>query len=417
MSWRKLGAYIQPPPPVTAVPLQLIQGKVRQNLHNKHLNCFRTIHTSTSSSIGSKTEGKDGSSYRIHDLALQLSQRPMNGNSVMKYTLYDSSGTAAPVNQLTKLEVAERYGLSTRDLRVFDLPTSGFPYILVRGSTILIHLFDLRLLVRDDQTLVFYIIENPDRQRPYEDSQTVSHVFTHNLEEKLRAGHGLGFSLKQPYELRVVETALASVTSVFEAEYLSTKHQVSNVLEMADLDALGKEENLIHTKLRMTLELTRKLSGIEKRARQVRNVVQEVLNEDEDMANMYLTDKKAGRPHEVQDHQDVEYLFEAYFKASDAIVQEAVGLIGNIRRTEETIHSTLTVRRNQIMVLEAKIEIIMLAMAGATLVAGWYGMNVINYFEESAYAFAGLLAVSLTAVALTSWYGMRKLRYIHKLRL
>ena len=337
----------------------------------------------------------------------------------MKYTLYDNNGTASTVNQLNKLNVAEKYGLSTRDLRVFDLPTSGFPYILVRENIILIHLFDLRLLVLDDKTLLFDIIDNPDRPRGNidEHAHSVSRIFTHNLEEKLRVGHGLGLSRKQPYELRVIEAAFASAISVLDAEYILTKKEVSNVLEIADLDNIGSEENLIHEKLRLTLDLTRKLSTIEKRARQVRNVVQEILNEDEDMANMHLTDKKAGKPHAVQDHQDVEYLFEAYFKASDAVVQEVVGLIDNIRRTEETIQSTLSIRRNQIMVLEAKLEIMMLALAGATLVAGWYGMNVINYFEEAAYAFGGLVSVSVAAASLASWYGMRKLRYIHKLRL
>lgn len=333
----------------------------------------------------------------------------------MQYTLYNSNGAAAPVNRLTKLEIADRYDLSTRDLRIFDLPSSGFPHILVRENTILIHLFDLRLLVQSDQVLLFHIAEYPGHG--HGDEHTVSRVFTHNLEEKLRSRHGLGLSVGQPFELRVVEATLASVTSVLEAEYLLAERQVSNALRMTDQDTLDWEESLIQTKLRMALDLTRKLAIIEQRARQVRNVAQEVLNEDEDMANMHLTDKKAGKPHALQDHQDVEYLFEAYFKASDAVAEEAAILMDNIRRTEETIQSTLSVRRNQIMVLEAQMEIFMLALACPTLLAGWYGMNVINYFEESSLAFAALVSLSFTGITSISWYGMRKLRHIRRLRL
>lgn len=352
----------------------------------------------------------------------------MNGNALMQYTLYNSDGAAALVSKLTKLGITDRYGVSTRDLRVFDLPSSRFPYILVRESTILIHLFDLRLLVQHDQVLLFHIAEciNPghdhgnghgSRDNTDGNDHSVSRVFSHNLEGKLRGGQGLGLSVSQPYELRVVEAALASVTSVLEAEYILIEQQLSNALQKSDLGTLDKEENAIHSKLRIILNLTRKLATIEKRARQVRDVVQEVLNEDEDMVNMYLTDKRAGKPHALEDHQDVEYLFEAYFKASDSVVQEAVSLMDNIRRTEETIQSTLSVRRNQIMVLEAKIEILMLALAWATLVAGWYGMNVINYSEESAQAFAVVVSLSVTGILSASWYGMRKLRRINKLRL
>ncbi|OJJ88641.1 CorA family magnesium transporter [Aspergillus glaucus CBS 516.65] len=383
---------------------------------------FRAIHTA------SRLEDKNPSSEQVYNLSLQLSQRPMNGNALMQYTLYNSNGAAAPISKLTKLGITDRYGVSTRDLRVFDLPSSGFPYILVRESTILIHLFDLRLLVQHDQVLFFHIAEcmNPGHDHgnshgPQNNTDgndhRVSRVFSHNLEAKLRGGHGLGLSVSQPYELRVVEAALASVSSVLEAEYMLIEQQLSNALQKSDLDTLDKEENVIHSKLRIILDLTRKLATIEKRARQVRDVVQEVLNEDEDMVNMYLSDKRAGKPHALEDHQDVEYLFEAYFKASDSVVQEAVSLMDNIRRTEETIQSTLSVRRNQIMVLEAKIEILMLALAWATLVAGWYGMNVINYSEESAHAFAVVVSLSVTGILSASWYGMRKLRRINKLRL
>lgn len=391
-------------------------------LHNKRTGYLQPIHTA------GRLEDKNPGSGRIYDLSLQLSQRPMNGNALMQYTLYNSNGAAALVSKLTKLGITDMYGVSTRDLRVFDLPSIGFPYILVRESTIVIHLFDLRLLVQHDQVLLFHIAESPNpghdngnsngpRGITDGDDHSVSRVFSHNLEGKLRGGHGLGLALIQPYELRVVEAALASVTSVLEAEYMLIEQQLSNALKKSDLDTLDKEENVIHSKLRIILDLTRKLASIEKRARQVRDVVQEVLNEDEDMANMYLTDKKAGKPHALEDHQDVEYLFEAYFKASDAVVQEAASLMDNIHRTEETIQSTLSVRRNQIMVLEAKIEILMLALAWATLVAGWYGMNVINYSEETANAFSVIVSLSITGVLSASWYGMRKLRRINKLGL
>ncbi|KAL4796644.1 hypothetical protein BDV19DRAFT_360712 [Aspergillus venezuelensis] len=173
----------------------------------------------------------------------------------------------------------------------------------------------------------------------------------------------------------------------------------------------------MHSNLRRILELKRRLKSIEQRALQMRDMAQEVLNEDEDMANIYLTDKFNGRPHDIGDHQSVEYLFEAYFKASDTIAQQAASLVSRIRRTEETIQYTLSVRRNQIMVLEARLEILMLAFAGATLVAGWYGMNLINGDEESPHAFAIVVLASCVAALAASAFGMYRLRRIRTAQL
>lgn len=355
----------------------------------------------------------------VHELSLQLSQRPMNGNALMQYTLYNKNGLLADVGQLSKQGIADRYGLSTRDLRVFDLPSGGFPHFLVREHTILIHLFDLRLLVQNNQALIFNITEEPYSESSSNSGSctngkddNVVRVFSHELEGKIRREQ-----VKcQPYELRVVEAALASAISVLEAEYLCTKQRVLNTLQEANLDTLGRDENRLYGELRTISDLSRKLAGIEQSARQVKNAVHEVLNEDEDMAAMYLTDKAAGKPHRLQDHQEVEYLFESYFKASDFVVQETASLMENIHRKEEAIQSTLSVRRNQIMVLEAKIEIMMLALSWSTLIAGWYGMNVINYFEEHALAFSAIVSLSFTAIILATWYGMRKLKNIHRLR-
>ncbi|KAL4812063.1 hypothetical protein BDW67DRAFT_170791 [Aspergillus spinulosporus] len=375
---------------------------------------------------------------RVHDLSLQFSQRPMNGNASMQYTRYDESTDTdmrdkqgpSQVQKKTKLEIAQKYGLTTRDLRVFDLPSAGFPHILVREHAILVHLFDLRLLIECDHVLLFHLASksvesveaesaspnNGDADRSeFGIGSSVSQIFSHNLERKLL---GSSNGTAQPYELRVLEAALASATSVLEAEYSLTADKVSQVLRKTHQDApfiSDKEkeyESLIHSLLR----LSRHLACIDQAARQVRTLTSEVLAEDEDMANMYLTDKAHGKPHLPADHQEVEYLFEAYFKASDTIVQEATRMMGNITRTEETIRAALSVRRNQIMVLEARIEILMLALAGGTLVAGWYGMNVVNGSEESNTAFGAIVVGSLMGVGLITWGGLRRLKRISKIR-
>lgn len=381
---------------------QIQSGFVSHSLHTSRLGPLREIHSF------SDTAGQDpGSPEDLFNLSLELTQTPMNGSAELRFTAYKADGTSPQTSLKTKTDIAKDYGLKARDLRTIDLPTNRVSHVLIREGLVVFHVFDLRLILFADQVLVFHN-DGSVSNRP----QNAMRLFIHDLESKLKTSGGIEPVSKVPFELRVLEAALSAVTSTLEAEYLLTKRKVSEALETMDQD-----HGFVQTKLRGVLNLVRTLTRIENRARQIRATVQEVLNDDEDMADMYLTDKKAGQAHAVQDHQEVEYMFEAYFKSSDAIVQSANRLIGNIQQTEGTVQSILNVQRNQIMVLEAKIEIIMVGLATATLIAGLYGMNVINYLEETAWGFGMLATLSLFATAVIWRYGLRRLRRIQKFHL
>lgn len=294
------------------------------------------------------------------------------------------------------------FSLTTRDLRTIDLPSAGFPHILIREHSILVHIFDLRLIIQAHKTVLFDVDEEVGREH----DDNTSRIFSHNIGAKLLSVSKEG----TPYELRVLEIALTAVTSTLEAQYLVGKRQIKEML------ATLNEDSIIQFELRTLLEHVRRLAAIEQRARHVRDTVQAVLNDDADMAAMYLSDKQAGRPHAQEDHQSVEYMLEATQKASDAVVQQTSGLLSDVKRTEETIQSILNVRRNEILVLEAQIEIFMVGLASATLVAGLYGMNVVNYFEESVYAFGAVSALCVMGTLVIWRLGLRRLRRISRFK-
>lgn len=376
----------------------------------------------------------------------------MNGNSELRCTIYDPEQPPEAIAKepMTKHDISRKFDLSPRDLRTVDLESDGAPHILIRRSTILVHMFSLRLLVQANRVAVLHINHeeygnsevNDDAsgkststghfppskgsaaaapERIHEPAMSVAATI---FETKMRAtggrlsgsgqsgsGHA---SAALPYELRVVEAALAAVTSAIEAEYLLARQQAGRVLGQLDSQLLDKDEVLIHTEMRELLDLIRKLAAIEQRARAVCGALREVMDENRDMADMYLTDAAAGRPHEDGDHQEVEYMLEAYYKSSDSVAQGAAGVMQNIQRTDETIQNILNVRRNQIMVLDTKIEITMLGFASATLVAGYLGMNVINYMEESRYAFWLLIGGSLAGSGWLWWRFLMRLEMIQK---
>lgn len=352
-------------------------------------------------------EAKPLPNNRLVERAVRLSMAPLNGSVKLQCTGCDQGGVAS-TKTLSKADVATQYGLSPRDLQVVDLPSQGFPHILVRETTILFHVFDLRLLIQADKVLLFHIDGLADK--------TISQVFTYDLQNKLQGEHVLHRKMNESFEFRVLEAALASVATSLEAEYLFVKKDVNATLLELDNQMADKEEESVHTSMRDLLDTARRLADIEQRARLVRNALQEFLANDQDMADLYLSDKKAGERHAADDHEEAEYLFESYFRAHDSIVQEAAGLMANVHRTADTIKSVLANRRNQIMILETKVEIAMLSMAVATLVAGWYGMNTINSLEESAYAFVVIVSGSMVGGGTIWMVLLRKLRNIRRKR-
>ncbi|CAG8083328.1 unnamed protein product [Penicillium salamii] len=356
--------------------------------------------------VMSETEMSQEVSFnqKVFDLSLALSRSRMNDATELRCMLLDVDGSVKDSElKGTKATVAKRYGLDGRDLRNVDLVSEGIPHILVRPSTIFISMFNLRLLVRSDEVLLFIL--------PIEDTDIkIQDVFLKDVQHRLQPTSGTGLLTQLPFELRVVDAALASVIAVLEAEHVLIRTEVEDSLRDST------REDIVHSVLRGLQDHSKRLVGIEQRARQVRSALQELLGNDQDMATMYLSDYQGGKPHSIEDHQEVEYLLEAYYKNTDGIAESANALLGDVNRTTDTIQSILDVRRNQIMIFEAQLEICMLGFAVSTFVAGLFGMNVVNDFEESASAFAVLVGACVIGTGLIARYGMWKLNKFRKLR-
>ncbi|KAJ6142497.1 Magnesium transporter MRS2/LPE10 [Penicillium samsonianum] len=308
---------------------------------------------------------------KVFNLSLALSQSRINDATELRCMVLDLDGSVKESETRgTRNDLAKQWGLDGRDLRNVDLVSEGIPHLLVRPSVIFISMFTLRLLVRSHGVLLFLL--------PIEDCHVkVQDVFMTDLQSRLRPGPGSGLLAKLPFEIRVVDAALASVIATLEAEHVLIRREVEDSLRDST------REDVVYSVLRGLQDHRKRLVAIQQRARQFRSALREILENDEDMATMFLTDRQAGRPHEVEDHLEVEYLLEAYYKNTDAIAESASALVGDLERTTESIQSILDVRRNQILVFEAQLEICMLGFAVSTFVAGLFGMNVANFFEET----------------------------------
>lgn len=149
----------------------------------------------------------------------------------------------------------------------------------------------------------------------------------YDLEGKLQLKEGRSAGAL-PYEFRALEAVLISVTSALEGEFEGVREPVVKVLREL-------EEDIDRDKLRHLLIYSKKLGTFEQKARLVRDAIDDLLEADDDLSSMYLTEKENGEVRDEDDHTEVEMLLESYHKVCDEIVQASSNLVSNIRNTEE----------------------------------------------------------------------------------
>jgi magnesium transporter len=312
-----------------------------------------------------------------------------------------------------------KYGLFPRDLRKIEktrtATTEIIPSISVRKSSILLNLLHLKALVLADEVVLF---DDLGPRFSYTQSEFLKdlekRLNTHNVASTIGSGDipsldNGEFNLDDlPYELKALEAVLESVITNLTAEM-----KVHTVVTQGILNEL--EEAITRDKLRFLLIQNKKISTFSQKATLIRDVIDELLDNDDDLAECYLTDKLHGRPRATDDHAEVEMLLESYYKHCDEIVQTINHLISNVRTTEEIINIILDSNRNQLMLLGLRFSIGLLTMGGAIFIASAYGMNLENFIEETDYGFPLVVVMTIVPVVVISLYSLKHLNKLQKI--
>ncbi|GAA5985096.1 hypothetical protein JCM10908_002522 [Rhodotorula pacifica] len=319
----------------------------------------------------------------------------------VRCTTLDARGkVSSMVAHVPKDELCKRYGIQPRDLRKLDsaVPTS-VPTILSRRNCIILTMLHLRVVITAQEVTIFDSVGSED--------SWLKGVFVWSLEHALKAtgkaAHGL------PYEFRALESCLISVVTALETDLANVRSHVVELLA-------HMEDHIDRENLRLLLHYSRKLSVFQKRATLVQECLDELLANDEDLANMYLTAKAQDKPRSDDDHEEIELLLESFSKQCEEIVSEVETLEANVRHTEDIIELILDSNRNSLLGLDLRVSIATLGLTAGALVAGLFGM-LLNRIEESPFAFP---LVSLTTFALAAFvtsFGLRRLARLRRVNL
>ncbi|CAI5936951.1 unnamed protein product [Closterium sp. NIES-65] len=127
------------------------------------------------------------------------------------------------------------------------------------------------------------------------------------------------------------------------------------------------------------LRAKNELLRLERSANQICNAVREVLSNDEDMAEMYLS-RKSSLPHGTAnsaEHSEVEELLEDHLRRMEEVVGEAEQLLSMSDATSEYLRTALDSARNQLIELDVLVNMATCSLAVGGSIAAVFGKHLV----------------------------------------
>ncbi|KAK7270611.1 hypothetical protein RJT34_25910 [Clitoria ternatea] len=356
------------------------------------------------------------------------------GQGLRSWIRVDTSGNSQAI-EVDKFTMMRRCDLPARDLRLLD-PLFVYPStILGREKAIVVNLEQIRCIITADEVLLLnsldsyvlhYVMELQRRltingvgevwQTDSSDmnrrrgSRNFENVFSNSSPDYL------------PFEFRALEVALEAACTFLDSQAAELEIEAYPLL-----DELTSKISTLN--LERVRRLKSRLVALTRRVQKVRDEIEQLMDDDGDMAEMYLTEKKRrmelsfyGDPsttgyksidgasvsapvspvssppdsrklekslsiarsrHEsmrssessTESIEELEMLLEAYFVVIDSTLNKLTSLKEYIDDTEDFINIQLDNVRNQLIQFELLLTTATFVVAIFGVVAGIFGMN------------------------------------------
>jgi magnesium transporter len=315
------------------------------------------------------------------------------GTTKFKVSELSIEGAMTTRNMQTH-EIIQDSSIYARDLLSLQLTTkqdrfrptnSSTSAILPRGNEILLSFGAIRAVV-GTQTAWIFDIQSPA-------VQDFSHEMQRILKrEWLSSQHRSGevkYTFCQPFEMVFLEAVLRETTEVF--------HRRLKLYEPIVDSFLGKVTAEVFSEIgvHQLVPLKDSLQGFELQVNQCLECLTHLLNNDEDMLALLITEqeiaKREGTMVEFDRHRDVELLLEEYARQLNTILSEIQYSLKRLQSKQEFVHIALSSYRNRLIRTNLYIAISGLSLGIGTTVAGFFGMNLVSGFEAHPSAFYWVL--------------------------
>ncbi|KAL9232958.1 hypothetical protein vseg_008011 [Gypsophila vaccaria] len=347
------------------------------------------------------------------------------------WILVDSNGLGT-VLDLDKNSIMQRVHIHARDLRILD-PLLSYPStILGREKAIVLNLEHLKAIITADEVL----LRDPSEENVIPVVEELQRRLCPQGEGKESGGHDVDAAEEDesPFEFRALEVALEAICSFLAAR--TTELETSAYPALDELTSKISSRNLDRVR-KLKSAMTRLIARVQK----VRDELEQLLDDDDDMADLYLSRKleapvspvsgsgavwfpssptirskisRASRASMVtvrgdeNDVEELEMLLEAYFMQIDGTLNKLTTLREYIDDTEDYINIQLDNHRNQLIQLELFLSSGTVCLSIYSLVTAIFGMNIpYNWNEHHGYCFkwvviiGGLVSAVLFVIIVT----------------
>ncbi|KAK4536057.1 hypothetical protein CDCA_CDCA07G2082 [Cyanidium caldarium] len=269
----------------------------------------------------------------------------------------DNDAAAVEAGAVQKKPLTKYERVQYRDIRLVDPAFSSEQVLVVRDNAILVVLDNhMRAIIQ--ATRLF--------------------LFDHRSARAVRAAQVVSTRLQSvtideyaPFEFVVLESLLIAV-------YADMEETLSHIepLVQRDLQELSRVVNTRRIE-RLRLDV-RRLALLASRSRGVMELLDQVLDEDEDMSQMYLTEKRyqPELPRHPLDHEHVEILLESYFQMFQSLVRRVELLDHTVDDTQSVVEIKLDTVQNRLLSFTVVQHVLTALFFGLVMVADVFGMNL-----------------------------------------
>ncbi|KAM7257753.1 hypothetical protein ACFE04_013494 [Oxalis oulophora] len=315
------------------------------------------------------------------------------GQGLRSWIRVDSSGNSQVI-EVDKFTMMRRCDLPARDLRLLD-PLFVYPStILGREKAIVVNLEQIRCIITADEVLLLnsldsyvlqYVVEL-QRRLITPPAGEVWHPDGADYNPRgTRMDSMFGGSQSPdylPFEFRALEVALEAACTFLDSQAAELEIEAYPLL-----DELTSKISTLN--LERVRRLKSRLVALTRRVQKVRDEIEQLMDDDGDMAEMYLTEKKSRMESAMYGgEQSV-----VGFRSNDPQSFSAP-LKEYIDDTEDFINIQLDNVRNQLIQFELLLTTATFVVAIFGVVAGIFGMNFPIAMFDNAGAFNWVLAIT-----------------------
>jgi len=301
----------------------------------------------------------------------------------MRAIQIDTKGNQKELD-LSRKKLTKDFEMHSRDLRpIFSL--RQMPTISRRGKGIVINFRSIKIIIAADRVFIFNLT-----------SKRIVSSFIPNLAEKIKS---------REKSVRIEHVVLEVAMSFILGKTKTNFAKVSQITEriLTEFSDEGKVSNEIFEEL---LVVKKKLSKLSKNVHEITEILDEILEDEEEMKDLYFTTKI-----DEDNIDNIESILDDNLEQLEDIENRIDELDENIDDTQEILTLKLSSRRNRIIQFDLILTSATGIFAFLAVITGLFGMNIKNNIETSHISFVLVTVLMLLFSAILGvwlWRWMKK---------